>query len=1100
MNRKKHLLPLILGLAGVFAIATAFGTGDEPQDEPEDDGVVLGEEDLAERGEILRNQFRRMTPGDEPLVQDIGTWPAAWEEFGTNWDSAAADREYGAWVVPVELTQENGATVMKDGEGNELWRGTTDFARPESSDVVLTGGLVAEEDWAVYEAVRGAVEEMTAEASRVDIPVPMRSHPTNGLRFTSCAWTTDDSFHVDLAYEVDTNVDLFVYAVAYTSALVVATWTNDENVAVTDTNTVWYSVGEPFNGRDSTWEYLDTVAIDNGEAEYEDSGFPAGLGRLRYYAAAVARDSDGDGLSDGEEAFVLHTAPENDDSDGDGLGDGDEINVYGTDPFNPDTDGDGWTDGEEVHEEQTDPLDRLSATRLARGVLVHAVKYSGDATNQWVQLHCSGPRPVDLSGFRLQTAGTSWQTVAILPPDTWIIPGHFFLIGDEGVPSADLSAVLGLAGSYPDQPTAGVRLMAPAGSTNDPVDTMFYGTHVPFNEQGLDTTGWSSDTTNLWAAAMWYLERKHLGLDSDRDSDWRYAADGNICNSTVIVDSDCDGLSDEEEYMAGCNPLNPDMDSDGLLDGFELNEGLDPLDADSDNNGTPDGDETDPETQQPYSTKQRADGLTLAMEGPMGWEPGDDLGWGGSVTNTITDLDGFAVWGTIWEGGAINEAYNVSVTGASDSWQWTLTPSYGHTMTLVFAVPNGTNAIQVIVTDSSTNSGVTDPDEQGADINASFKALRLNIEIDGIGEGEEEQPGAFLANGLVHTNTPRTECHLAATEIPFFTTLFIPGQLSLQWNNDLVHVYNQQEDGTLLSSVTASLGVFHGTNIWLEGIFPTNTLMAWNWNALTHGQDVAQLNIESLELYPTNIFGCPRCLNTFDVHLTNSVWYGGLSWSISPNNLTDGATITPGGDYATVCPGQMGAIYAVRVASSNNPNCFAEASLTVCVPGSIIQTGNYYIDEAMGSHKHVYHQFSPTPATAEAGRHFCFVQFLKGFMRNTNGYMHVNLYGNVVEFNLPTWQIDSSDNDPAFSSPPHYAHDTCASNTYFVMDSPQPLQWSLGMQCNVEFRTGIYCALQTPLTGANLQPALGIPFDEATWEYQATAVADSPTGLTFTHP
>ena len=319
---KKHLLPLILGLAGVFAIATAFGTGDEPLDEPEDDGVVLGEEDLAERGEILRNQFRRMTPGDEPLVQDIGTWPAAWEEFGTNWDSATADREYGAWVVPVELTQENGATVMKDGEGNELWRGTTDFARPESADVVLTSGLVAEEDWIAYEAVRGAVEEMTAEASRVDIPVPTRSHPTNGLRFTSCAWTTNDSFHMELAYEVDTNVDLFVYAVAHTSALVVATWTNDENVAVTDTNTVWYSVGEPFNGRDSTWEYLDTVAIDNGVAEYEDSGFPEGLGRLRYYAAAVAQDSDGDGLSDGQEAFISHTDHLNPDSDWDGINDG----------------------------------------------------------------------------------------------------------------------------------------------------------------------------------------------------------------------------------------------------------------------------------------------------------------------------------------------------------------------------------------------------------------------------------------------------------------------------------------------------------------------------------------------------------------------------------------------------------------------------------------------------------------------------------------------------------------------------------------------------------------------------------------------------------
>ena len=344
MNMKKHLLPLIWGLAGVFAIATAFGTGDEPLEEPEDDGVVLGEEDLAERGEILRNQFRRMTPGDEPLVQDIGTWPAAWEEFGTNWDSAAADREYGAWVVPVELTQENGATVMKDGDGNELWRGTTGFARPESADVVLTGGLVAEEEWPVYEAVRGAVEEMTADASRVDEPRDAPSEPETGLRFTAHEWTASNTFRVEMAYEVDTNVDLFVYAVAHTSAWVEAAWTNDENMVITNSTLVWYPVGAPYNGRDSTWEYLDTITIDNGEAEYEDSGFPDELGQSRFYALALSQDLDGDGLSDGQEAFIFHSDPMNTDSDGDGLDDGDEINVYGTNPENADTDDDGIDD------------------------------------------------------------------------------------------------------------------------------------------------------------------------------------------------------------------------------------------------------------------------------------------------------------------------------------------------------------------------------------------------------------------------------------------------------------------------------------------------------------------------------------------------------------------------------------------------------------------------------------------------------------------------------------------------------------------------------------------------------------------------------------
>ncbi len=355
---KKRFWTVLVGMAVLVGVAVALATGEsgEPPDEPEDDGVVLGEEDLAERAEIRRNMYRRMTPPDLPLVQDVGTWPAAWEEFGPNWNGAAMEREYGAWVVPVEVEQTNEATVIRDGTGLELWRGTTDFTRPESAGVILTGGLVAEEDWARYEGVRGAVEEMTAEASRVDEPGPTRTSHTNGLRFTSCEWTTNDTFHMALAYEVDTNVEVFAYAVAHTSALVVATWTNDENVAITDTNLVWYPAGPSFNGLESNWELRGTVAIANGTAEFEDSGFANNLGRVRFYAAAVVEDTDGDGLSDGVEDFVTHTDADNDDSDGDGLDDGDEINLYGTDPTKPDTDGDGLNDGVEINLD-LDPTD-----------------------------------------------------------------------------------------------------------------------------------------------------------------------------------------------------------------------------------------------------------------------------------------------------------------------------------------------------------------------------------------------------------------------------------------------------------------------------------------------------------------------------------------------------------------------------------------------------------------------------------------------------------------------------------------------------------------------------------------------------------------------
>ena len=65
-------------------------------------------------------------------------------------------------------------------------------------------------------------------------------------------------------------------------------------------------------------------------------------------------DTDGDGLSDAEEA-ELGTDPEEADSDDDGLTDGEEIDL-GTDPLDEDTDSDGMSDGDEV-EIGTDPLD-----------------------------------------------------------------------------------------------------------------------------------------------------------------------------------------------------------------------------------------------------------------------------------------------------------------------------------------------------------------------------------------------------------------------------------------------------------------------------------------------------------------------------------------------------------------------------------------------------------------------------------------------------------------------------------------------------------------------------------------------------------------------
>ena len=64
-------------------------------------------------------------------------------------------------------------------------------------------------------------------------------------------------------------------------------------------------------------------------------------------ATLMPPDSDNDGLTDRQES-EFGTDPNSRDSDGDGLSDGDEVLIHGSDPLNPDTDGDSVIDGEET--------------------------------------------------------------------------------------------------------------------------------------------------------------------------------------------------------------------------------------------------------------------------------------------------------------------------------------------------------------------------------------------------------------------------------------------------------------------------------------------------------------------------------------------------------------------------------------------------------------------------------------------------------------------------------------------------------------------------------------------------------------------------------
>ena len=543
------------GMAAVCGVAAALAMGDadEAADETTD-VVVLGEEDLADRAEILRNRYRRMTPGDAPLVQDVGTWPAAWEEFSPIWNGAAADRDLGTWTVPVAAERDGADTVLRDGAGTELWRGQTVFSKDGTEGVVLTGALVAEEDWPLYRAARGEIARRLA-TGRQDDGGGLRGTNgpcTNGLHFVSAVGNfaiNPPELHVGLAWTNNGMVDVFAYGPLHISETNVVTYTNDENVVVTATNVTWHSVEPTLTGFDNAWEWIGAVAVSNtGTNVFIDNGFPANRGIVRYYAAAEAVDSDGDGLNDGMEQFVWHT-----------------------DPAIADSDGDGWGDGMEA-EIGFDPVDARDVPR----VTIEGVKYklSGNETsNQWVELYSASAREVHLDGFRLEVGRNGvWSNTVVFSSGTVLDSSRYLLIGESNVTNADIQAKMDIPDALAADPTTGVRLRWGGATNGAVVDVVFIG-HGPFNTAGLDTTGWVS-ATSVWNYAGRTLERCFPGLDTDQDTDWRWAHDHDPHNYlTGVVDSDEDGLSDAEEHAGSQNPFgeptnpwNADSDGDGLSD------------------------------------------------------------------------------------------------------------------------------------------------------------------------------------------------------------------------------------------------------------------------------------------------------------------------------------------------------------------------------------------------------------------------------------------------------------------------------------------------------------------------------------------------------
>ncbi len=371
-------------------------------------------------------------------------------------------------------------------------------------------------------------------------------------------------------------------------------------------------------------------------------------------------DADLDGLLNVDE-YRFESDPNNPDTDGDGITDGDEVNVYGSSPASSDTDGDEMPDAFEIAA-ALDYLDPNDADDDLDGDTVTNI--------QEFRLGSDPADPASLPPF-IGTYIESFEGASL--PANWYTPGG----GDfeweiSGITASDGAQTL--RSKFIDQPQYGaavtrtIRLMVRTkaawlsfdqrvqGSISSDIHAVrIFGDPeqfipVQYVLRGSTSSGWQpqgplflpegvydiefrfSANENPAGTKYAFLDNLRLILD-DADEDglqdsWELANGLDPSDpSDAALDGDGDGLLNSEEFAAGTDPNVTDTDGDGVSDSDEINNGTDPVLQDTDGDGMSDGFEDtfglDPNDPADANADADGDGLNNRGEAAFGTDPTD---------------------------------------------------------------------------------------------------------------------------------------------------------------------------------------------------------------------------------------------------------------------------------------------------------------------------------------------------------------------------------------------------------------------------------------------------------------------------------------------
>lgn len=385
-------------------------------------------------------------------------------------------------------------------------------------------------------------------------------------------------------------------------------------------------------------------------------------------------DSDGDGLSDGDEVLVHFTGPRDPDSDDDYFSDGDEITA-GTLPNDDssfpistaglfiDFSSNGGTQTGPVHDPEYLPY---IATDRTAGEVDHSEVYPttafGGANN--IAFTVSFPNPTggflpntatrmigrsnaaaaqfaglnqsmirDWIGFDNRVAsggnGDSVEsqmtfTLTGLPAGKYLYISHHHDLGAE---QGDYTV------SVTDANRTNETLFTKSGSSNNAI-TVTPGSSpsvLPSKSNFVIESSGPATPVIIRYSALEVAEASEgfvavngleitqtIDTDNDGIPDDVESASG-VSNPTVAdsdLDPDNDGLTSLEEYYVGTNISDDDTDFDGLKDGPEVNDhGTNPFSPDSDNDGLTDGQEINELASNPLNANSDGDAELIDTDG-----------------------------------------------------------------------------------------------------------------------------------------------------------------------------------------------------------------------------------------------------------------------------------------------------------------------------------------------------------------------------------------------------------------------------------------------------------------------------------------------------